>query len=75
MSFQNPLNADLALSSSTCSCGRHSSQTVHDEALVSDEHRLTRVVESAVVRAIFPNDQSRRAFLRKVGTATALAAI
>jgi nitrate/nitrite transport system substrate-binding protein len=75
MSFQNPLNADLALSSSTCSCGRHSSQSVHDAALVSDEQRLTRVVESAVVRAIFPNDQSRRAFLRKVGTATALAAI
>jgi nitrate/nitrite transport system substrate-binding protein len=75
MSLQNPLNANLALASNTCSCGRHSSQTLHDEALVSDEQRLTRVVESAVVRAIFPNDQSRRAFLRKVGAATALAAI
>ena len=34
MSLQNPLNANLALASNTCSCGRHSSQTLHDEALV-----------------------------------------
>jgi nitrate/nitrite transport system substrate-binding protein len=75
MSLQNPLNATLALASNTCSCGQHSSQTVHDAALVSAEQRLTRVVESAVVRAIFPDDRSRRALLRKVGAATALAAI
>ena len=37
--------------------------------------RLARVVQSAVVRALFPEDQSRRAFLRAVGASTALAAI
>jgi len=33
------------------------------------------VVESAVVRALFPEDEQRRAFLRAVGASTALAAI
>jgi nitrate/nitrite transport system substrate-binding protein len=37
--------------------------------------RLKRVVESAVVRALFPGDGSRRAFLSAVGSATAAAAI
>ncbi len=36
---------------------------------------MKRVVEAAVVRAMFPNDASRRAFLRAVGTSTAAAAI
>src|SRR6185295_2776875 len=75
MRFENPSHAELAPSAGTCSCGRHSSEADHDEALVSEEQRLAGVVESAVVRAIFPNHQSRRAFLRKVGTATALGVI
>ena len=33
------------------------------------------MVQSAVVRALFPEDRSRRAFLRAVGASTALAAI
>jgi nitrate/nitrite transport system substrate-binding protein len=74
MRFENPFDAELALSRG-CACGEHSSQAAHDEALASPERRLTRVVEAAVVRAIFPRDQTRRAFLRKVGAATALAAI
>jgi nitrate/nitrite transport system substrate-binding protein len=76
MSFDNPLDAEQALNASGCSCGSHATQSEHDKAatLTSDE-RLARVVQSAVVRALFPQDQGRRAFLRAVGASTALAAI
>ena len=61
-----------------CSCGRHRSQAEHDadDSLPSDDdHAVARAVESAVVRALFPNDLMRRRFLRSVGAGTALAAI
>jgi nitrate/nitrite transport system substrate-binding protein len=41
----------------------------------SDEKRYRGVVASAVMRAVFPRDAARRAFLRSVGAATVLAAI
>jgi len=75
MSLQNSSPANLAPSSSSCGCGQHCSEADRDEAPKGEEQRLTRVVELAVVRAIFPHDPTRRAFLRKVGTGTALAAI
>lgn len=80
MSFDDPMNSDKALHRSGCSCGHHGSQSEHDraatEAIARDEDaRLKRVVESAVVRALFPNDVSRRAFLKAVGASTAIAAI
>src|SRR5262249_21021696 len=43
--------------------------------LAASDARTTRIVESAVVRALFPEDQTRRAFLSAVGASTALAAI
>src|SRR5438552_12801396 len=76
MSFDNPLDASRALTRGGCSCGRHRTQTEHDTAAAgSADARLSRVVESAVVRALFPHDRNRRAFLRAVGTSTAIAAI
>src|SRR5688572_24912269 len=52
---------------STCSCGRHGSQT---------EHELEeQVVDEAVLRAAFPDAALRRRFLKAVGTSTALAAV
>ncbi|HEX4893450.1 MAG TPA: CmpA/NrtA family ABC transporter substrate-binding protein [Hyphomicrobiaceae bacterium] len=76
MSFDDPFDAKRPLSRSGCSCGRHGSQAEHEAALAgSSEIRLKRVVESAVVRALFPRDASRRAFLSAVGSATAAAAI
>ncbi len=74
MSFDNPFDAGRALSRGGCACGKHATQAEHDSAASSDE-RLARVVQSAVVRALFPEDQSRRVFLRAVGASTALAAI
>jgi nitrate/nitrite transport system substrate-binding protein len=76
MSFDNPLDAQHVLDASGCSCGRHSTQSEHDKAAVqTSDERLARMVQSAVVRALFPEDESRRAFLRAVGASTTLAAI
>jgi hypothetical protein len=59
-----------------CSCGEHDSRADHDVAAAgSAEARLSRVVESAVVRALFPEDRTRRSVLQAVGASTALAAI
>jgi nitrate/nitrite transport system substrate-binding protein len=54
-----------------CSCGRHVSQAAHD----GEQARLTHAVETAVTRALFPHEATRRAFLSTVGTATVAAAI
>lgn len=81
--FENPFNAHVRLGAG-CTCGEHASQAAHDAAVsVSDNLPLNateealnrRVIESAVMRAIFPQDETRRRFLRAVGSATAMAAI
>jgi nitrate/nitrite transport system substrate-binding protein len=80
MSFQDPFDTASTLETTGCGCGAHASQAEHDArhnaaaALTSDE-RLARVVESAVVRALIPQDNARRTFLKAVGASTALAAI
>lgn len=44
-------------------------------ASASEEERYQGVVASAVMRAMFPQDAARRAFLKSVGASTALAAL
>ena len=44
-------------------------------AVESEEKRYEGVVASAVMRAVFPKDAARRAFLKSVGASTALAAL
>jgi nitrate/nitrite transport system substrate-binding protein len=72
------------LSSTGCSCGRHVSEAEHarDSAtqlqcapIDSEEKRYEGVVASAVMRAMFPKDAGRRAFLQSLGASTALAAV
>ncbi len=75
MSFNNPFDGDTALGSGGCSCGQHASQPAHDAEVRSNDQQLQRVVQSAIVRAIFPHDATRRAFLSAVGASTAVAAI
>jgi nitrate/nitrite transport system substrate-binding protein len=66
-----------------CACGRHANRAEHDAAAAksdepqpSDAEALSkRAIESAAVRALFPNDATRRNFLQAVGTRTAMAAI
>jgi len=72
-SFDDPFRSDRTLHRGGCSCGAHASQDDHD--LATSDQRFARVVEGAVMRALFPRDVQRRSFLRAVGASTALAAI
>ncbi|MBA3032446.1 MAG: ABC transporter substrate-binding protein [Gammaproteobacteria bacterium] len=74
-SLNNPFDPDRPLS--RCSCGHHASQAEHDGACsVGDVDALnSRVVQTAVMRALFPQDAERRRFLSVVGASTAWAAI
>ncbi|MFL9824854.1 CmpA/NrtA family ABC transporter substrate-binding protein, partial [Rhodoplanes sp. SY1] len=86
--FDDPFRSDRRLTSG-CVCGRHASQMEHDHAAqvealqlqqqpaapASEDDRYTGVVASAVMRAMFPQDAARRAFLKSVGASTALAAL
>src|SRR6202047_4079788 len=81
--FDDPFDADRKLSRSGCACGQHRSAAEHDHAALTlrcepvptEEQRYQGVVASAVMRAMFPKDAARRAFLRSVGASTALAAL
>ncbi len=80
--FRNPFDANSKLTKG-CDCGAHSSQEEHNRAFraegvdapASDESNYERVVQSAILRAMFPVDAHRRAFLSAVGWSTAAAAI
>ncbi len=77
--FNDPFDVKTKLGA--CSCGRHDSIEAHNlesvgaQSPASSDQHLIRVVESAVVRALFPRDEERRAFLRAIGRATAWSAI
>lgn len=78
--FTNPFDPDVRLGAG-CSCGRHRDEAEHAAAQQSDsldnsiESLNRRVIQSAVMRALFPHDETRRRFLRAVGASTAAAAI
>src|SRR6266545_1674635 len=80
--FDNPFDPQRQLYKSGCSCGRHVSQIEHDrdqapalQCAPVEDKRYEGVVASAVMRAVFPQDAARRAFLKSVGASTALAAL
>ncbi|GBD47423.1 CmpA/NrtA family ABC transporter substrate-binding protein [Methylopila sp. Yamaguchi] len=73
--FKDPFDARYRLNSRGCSCGQHGSEAEHVQAQASEDARTTRVVEGAVMRALFPHDATRRAFLSAVGAGTAFAAV
>jgi len=82
--FDNPFDFRRELNRAGCACGRHASQIEHDRdaapamqctPVESDEKRYEGVIASAVMRAVFPQDATRRAFLKSVGATTALAAL
>jgi nitrate/nitrite transport system substrate-binding protein len=80
--FGDSFSSQYKLSRKGCDCGRHESQVAHDaasrahrEALGNEDTRLSRVVEGAVMRALFPVDAERRTFLKAVGASTAYAAL
>src|SRR3981189_2584103 len=81
--FDDPFDADRKLCRSGGVCGQHGSAAEHESAALTlrceptatEEKRYEGVVASAVMRAMFPKDAARRAFLKSVGASTALAAI
>ena len=80
--FDDPFDAERELKAG-CICGRHrsaaehahSERTLRCEPVERDDKRYEGVVASAVVRAVFPKDAARRAFLKSVSASTALAAL
>ena len=78
--FKDPYDPNIKLTAG-CACGRHATPADHAAALEADglesgsETLHARVVESAVMRALFPQDDLRRRFLRAVGAGTALSAV
>lgn len=75
--FSNPFDSKIRL---RCACGQHASEAEHQASLSgrdlsSADERNSRIVEQAVMRAIFPQDAMRRRFLRAVGAPTAMAAL
>src|SRR5689334_1467840 len=73
MTCENPLASAAGPSFGACSCAHPPSLAEPGEP--SSEQRLQRLVEAAVVRAIFPEPRTRRAFLHQLGATAALAAI
>jgi nitrate/nitrite transport system substrate-binding protein len=71
----DPFDSETVLHRGGCCCGLHKNQNDHDTAQLSGEDLWRHAVEGAVVCALFPSDMRRRAFMKAVGSATALAAI
>jgi nitrate/nitrite transport system substrate-binding protein len=76
--FNDPFDPSTTLGHG-CTCGRHRDQAEHDAAeravQAGEEAAYARVVDGAVMRALFPVDEQRRRFLKTVGAGTALAAL
>ena len=70
--YGDPFDPKIHLESA-CACGQHGSQAEH--AAAEGEALSNRMVEQAVMRALFPQDEVRRRFLAAVGAGTALSAI
>lgn len=81
LNFYRPYATDAILGG--CSCGHHGNQSEHDieqarslQARGRDAETLSHdFIEAAVVKALFPQEVSRRRFLKAVGGSAAMAAI
>jgi nitrate/nitrite transport system substrate-binding protein len=77
--FKDPFDPK-ALLGRRCGCGGDHPESEHarlaaEAVPAGEEARWNRVVDAAVLRAVFPVDAQRRLFLKTVGAATAMAAI
>ncbi|TAJ24804.1 MAG: twin-arginine translocation signal domain-containing protein, partial [Reyranella sp.] len=77
--FKDPFDPKTLLGRG-CSCGGNHAEADHARLTASavptaEEDRWNRVVDAAVLRAVFPVDAARRQFLKTVGASTAMAAI
>jgi len=78
--FDNPFDPNKSLHRG-CTCGKHASQADHNAAIAAspnptdEEAALNRAVESSIMRSLFPEDRTRRNFIKAVGVSTAMAAV
>ncbi|MCU0969692.1 MAG: ABC transporter substrate-binding protein [Rubrivivax sp.] len=74
----DPYDADRPLML-RCACGEDHAPQEHGQALAqratSEEHLGREFIEASLVKALFPHEPIRRAFLKAVGRRTAMAAI
>ena len=71
MSILKPFDPDQPLFVG-CSCGKHNSQEEH----IQDAEKLSNdFIEASLVKALFPDEIRRRAFLKAVGVGGAMSAL
>ena len=78
MSIYKPFDPDRPLFSSRCSCGQHASESEHQAAQLSKpdaEEDSANFIEASLVKALFPQEARRRAFLKAVGAGGAMSAL
>ncbi|WP_244478252.1 CmpA/NrtA family ABC transporter substrate-binding protein, partial [Methylobacterium sp. Leaf86] len=73
--FDKYFSSQYNLSRRGCTCGAHASEAEHETALTTGDVAVQRLVEASMMRALFPREVQRRAFLKSVGAKTALAAV
>lgn len=77
MTIHRPFDPDQALFSTSCSCGKHASALEHDLAsqkMVAEDIG-NNFIEASLVKALFPSEVKRRAFLKAVGSGSALSVL
>jgi nitrate/nitrite transport system substrate-binding protein len=78
MNSFRPFDPNRPLFSHGCSCGEHTSEEDHRAALSNkiDAEKLSAdFLEASLVKALFPQENRRRAFLKAVGAAGAMSAL
>jgi nitrate/nitrite transport system substrate-binding protein len=78
MSIHQPFDPGRPLFSNRCSCGMHASAAEHEAAKqqkINEEQESDNFIEASLVKALFPQEARRRAFLRAVGTGGAMSAL
>lgn len=78
MTLYAPFDPDRPLFSQRCSCCQHASEAEHHTALLpmgNEEDQSANFIEASLVKALFPQEAKRRAFLKAVGTGSAVSAL
>uniref|UniRef100_UPI0040476A3B ABC transporter substrate-binding protein n=1 Tax=Polynucleobacter sp. TaxID=2029855 RepID=UPI0040476A3B len=78
MNSFRPFDPDRPLFSSHCSCGKHASAEEHAQDMLAkkdEEKHSADFIEASLVKALFPQESRRRAFLKAVGAGGAMSAL
>ena len=72
-----PYNADGNMTAPCACCGNHHQTKfcLTPNLLANEQEIQTQLIEDIAIKAIFPHEPTRRAFLKAVGKTTAMAAI